>query len=181
MRSKVWLPLCATLLAGNIFGVTLQYRLTDLGAATSGEMQHRFTYFLSDAILGPSQEIDIRFDPAVFRLLSNPTAPAGFSTLVLQPNNPPGAFGDYSALAVTGNSNSMDIFSVDFVLLHNNLAGSQPFFINQFDQLTGNFVRTVQSGSTELAAPAGVPEPRSFWFAAIGLMLCCFWKYRQSA
>lgn len=179
MRMILWVPLWATLLISNIHGATLSYHLIDLGTATSGEILHRFTYSLSDAVLAESQEINIRFDPAVFRLLSNPIASAGFSTLVLQPNNPPGAFGDYSALAVIGNPNLGGLFSVDFVLVHNGQAGPQPFSINQFDKLTGAFVRTVEAGSTQLAGPTAVPEPRSFWLAGMGLILCCFWKARR--
>src|SRR3979411_1261279 len=117
MRMILWVSLWGTLLTSSVHGVTLHYHLIDLGAATSGEILHRFTYSLSDAILGESQEINIRFDPAVFRLLSNPVAPVGFSTLVLQPNNPPGAFGDYSALAVVANPSLGGLFSVDFILV----------------------------------------------------------------
>jgi hypothetical protein len=178
MRMILWVSLWATLLTSNVQGVTLRYNLIDLGTATSGETLHRFTYSLSDAVIAESQEINIRFDPAVFRLISNPTAPPGFTTLVLQPDNPPGTFGDYSALAVIANPSLAGLFTVDFVLVHNGLPGPQPFSINQFDTLTGSFVRTVESGSTQLAGPAAVPEPRSFWLAGAGLILCCLWIAR---
>jgi hypothetical protein len=48
------------------------------------------------------QQIDIRFDPTRYGTLSNVQVP-GFSALPLQPNNPPGVFGDLILFPSTNN------------------------------------------------------------------------------
>jgi hypothetical protein len=115
------------------------------------------------------QEIDVRFDPGVYGTLTNGVAPAGFSLALFQPNNPIGAFGDYSVLAVVPNPNTAGIFSVDFTLKPGKSAGSQPFFINQYMDDNNTFAGTIASGVT---TPAGgnVPEPATYLLAMAGLL-----------
>src|SRR5512140_131833 len=102
---------CSLFLAAGLSAATMKFEVTPLGTlvlggATPGgpgatvEMQ-RCTYFLSGITLLADQEVNIRFDPAVYGALSNPHAGPGFDVLLFQPNQPPGAFGDFSALSMS--------------------------------------------------------------------------------
>lgn len=166
MRILLWLPLWLGLLAANLPAGTVLFQVSDLGAPA-----YRYTYFPSDFAFQANQELDIRFDHALYSALSNGTAGAGFNLLLLQPNNPLGGSGDYSALAEVNNPSLTGSFSVDFIYNGPGQPGAQPFFINQFDP-AGNLVSTIGAGVTTPAGqPAnGVPEPASFSLAAVALL-----------
>jgi hypothetical protein len=138
--------LASSLSAGPIIGFTF----TSLGLSSG-----RYTYSFSGLNLLANQEVDIAFDQTVYGVLSNGLATSDFHLVLLQPNNPPGVPGDYSALATINNPSVNGTFSVDVTFLGATQPTSQPFTINQFDS-GGHFISTIASGST-----TPVPEPTS--------------------
>ena len=68
--------------------------------ANLGPNNYQYTYFINGFNLQANQEIYIPFDPTVYLSLSNGVATSDFSLVVLLPNNPAGAPGVYSALAL---------------------------------------------------------------------------------
>jgi hypothetical protein len=116
-----------------------------------------------------SDELDIQFDPTMFGQLLNGVAGTGFDLLLLQPNNPPQAPGDYSALAIIDHPSLGGPFRVDFTLTGPLGSGSQPYSILQFDS-SGNFEGSVLTGIT-VPLNTAVPEPASFWFCCVGLLV----------
>jgi len=125
----------------------------------------RYDYSISGITLQMNQDIDIRFDPALYGTLSNGVAPGEFNLLLLQPDNPPGTFGDYSALALADDPPFTGEFRVDFTYIGGGTPGSQPFFINQYDE-SRHLLATLASGTTV----AAVPEPTSFALLGVSLL-----------
>jgi len=121
-----------------------------------------------------NQELDILFPvttPPSYGTLSNGIAPSGFNVLLLQPNNPPGAPGDYSALALVNNPSLAGPFSVDFTFMGTPLMplpGQQNFMIGTFGP---NGFNTITSGVTTPQGSTGVPEPASLSLAALGVLM----------
>ena len=136
MRNLFWpklviaLAAAATLSAG-----TIQYQVSPV----SGNV-YQFDYQLSGFTFQPHEELDIRFDPTLYGTLSNGIAPVGFSVILLQTNNPPGEFGDYTATAQINNPSTTGLFEVQAVYLGPGTPGGQPFFLNQFNS-DGVFVK----------------------------------------
>ena len=156
----------------------VQYQLTTSG--NTGTYQ----YFVSGFDFLANQALDIQFGQIgpnnLFGQLSNGKAPAGFDLILFQPNNPPQAPGDYSALALVNHPSLTGTFSVDFTLTGTGVPGSQLFTISQFDS-SGNFVSLLASGSTQLAGSA-VPEPPSFLPCGVALVIAgIFWARRALA
>ena len=177
---RYWQPLWIGLFAATLHAAAIQVQVTPLGGTS-----FRYTYSLSGftflANQNVNQALDIRFDPALYGTLSNAVVGSGFSSLLLQPNNPPGAFGDYNALAQVNNPSLAGPFSVDFIFKGLGLpGGAQPFEVDEFDK-SGNFLRTVPGGSG-LTAPLGsaVPEPGSFSLACVALLMSgALWTVRR--
>jgi hypothetical protein len=96
----------------------IQSQVSTVGTTGTGATLFRYNYMISGFALFQNEEIDIRFDRAVFGQLSNGVAGPGFDLLLFQPNQPIGAFGDYSALAGP-NASLTGTFSVDFTLAPN--------------------------------------------------------------
>lgn len=151
--------------AANLAAGVIQYQVTPL--STSGDF--RYAYTLSGLTFQANQELDIQFPAATSSLLRNGAAPAGFLLNLFQPNNPPGAQGDYSALATVNNPSTAGPFGVDFKYSGPGQPGSQSYLINQFDS-NGNFVQTLATGQTTPLAVSGVPEPASVSLAMLGLL-----------
>lgn len=170
------LPLWSMLFAATLAAASIKVDVTSLGTTgggsgspgTSVELQ-RFTYHLTDITLQKNQELNIRFDPALFGPLSNPTAGPGYDVILFQPNQPTGAFGDFSAMSLVDQPTTSSDFSVDFVYLGSGNAGPQPYFINQFEA-TGGFT-VLESGFTAVAPSASVPEPGTLVLCGAALLL----------
>ena len=159
-------------------GPILQYEVTTNG--TTGT----YHYFVSGFDFLLNDALDIQFGQLgpdnLFGQLSNGVAPAGFDLMLFQPNNPPQAPGDYSALAMVDHPSLTGTFSVDFTLTGVGMLGSQVFSISQFDS-NGNFVGLVASGSTQLVG-SGVPEPAGFLPCGVALIIGgIFWARRALA
>jgi len=161
----MWLLLRLGLAAGSLSAATIQFQVNNLGGNS-----FQYNYLVSGITFQANQELDIRFDPAFYGTLSNPVSGSGFQALVLQPNNPPGTSGDYSAYAVINNPPLTGPFRVDFTLIGAGRAGPQPFFINQYDT-NGNFISIKESGVTTPVGTAAVPEPTGFVLCGFSLLL----------
>lgn len=158
MRLSLRLALCTAVMASSMAAGTIHFVVTDLGGNS-----YRYTYLLSGFTFLANQELDIRFAPDLYSNLTNGVAGPGFDLLLLQPNNPPGVEGVYSALALINNPPLDGPFSVDFTYLGEGWPGPQPYYINQYDE-SGGFVGTLESGST------AIPEPATLGLAGAGLL-----------
>jgi hypothetical protein len=172
MRNVRWLPVLIVSVAGALSAGTIQFQVTPLG----GNL-FQYNYSLSGITFQANEELDIRFDPTLYSNLSNGVAPPGFSVSLFQPNNPPGAFGDYNALAVVNNPSAAGPFSVRVMFSGQGQPGSQPFFLDLFDQ-NGAFISSVAAGNT--SAVGSVPEPASFTMSVFAfLLLGAWWMVRR--
>jgi len=153
---------------------TIDFQVTSLGGAA-----YQYNYSLSGITFQANEELDIRFDPATYNSLSNGVAPAGFNLVLLQPNNPPGVFGDYTALAQIANPSTAGPFSVQFIYTGQGQPGSQPFFLQQFNS-DGVFISTVSAGfTTSTTTASDVPEPASLTLVSASLLLGGLWMVRR--
>jgi len=171
MRNLLGFAIGLGLLSINLQAATVAFTTSTVGVNGTGDTVFRYLYDLTGVSLQQHQEVDIRFDPGVYGILTNGVAPAGFSLALFQPNNPAGAFGDYSVLAVVPNPNVGGIFSVDFTLKPGHSAGPQPFLINQYQNDDNTFIATIASGVTTPAGGNPVPEPSTWMPAVAGLLL----------
>jgi hypothetical protein len=177
VRTFLFLALWAGFLAEYLFAETIQFQVSDSGDSLG--LDH-YSYFVNGITLQANQELEFQFPPNLFGTLSNGIAGNGFELVLLQPNNPPGTFGDYGVLALGNYTTSTRMFGVDFVYLGAGEPGPQPYSINQFDQ-NGNFISTVESGMTEPASQTEIPEPASFAPLVAGLLAMggALWSVRR--
>jgi hypothetical protein len=174
------LALWAGCVAANLSAGTVSYDFTVLpiappADAPAGSSMLQLTYLLSNFSLVANQELDISFDPTLYGTLSNGTAPSGFLLNLFQPDNPPGAPGDFSALALSGASVTGS-FSTDVVYFGSGQPAAQSYSINQFNT-DGSFASEVTSGFTTPSSDTAVPEPGSFWLGGVGFMIVAGWWF----
>jgi hypothetical protein len=136
----------------------------------------KYTYYVNGLTLLANQELDIVFDPSRYGTLINGIAGPQFDLLLLQPNNPEGAAGHYSALALVNDPSFSGEFSVDFLSSDGADPGPQPYFINQYDA-NGAFLGAVQSGFTFDAT--ATPEPSCFVLCGLILAAACIRRAAQ--
>lgn len=173
MGIRVWLPLWIGFLATNAFAGPIQFEVSGLG----GNL-YSYTYHVNGTQFQANEELDIRFDPALYGTLSNGVAGNAFSLLLLQPNNPPGTFGDYSALALMNLPAQPLVFSVTFAYLGNGQPGAQPYYLNLYDT-AGQLISTLESGWTTPVGGA-VPEPGSLSLTGLALLMAgATWAVRR--
>jgi hypothetical protein len=142
-----------TFLSVNLVGATIEYQVNSDPKLD----QYVYSYFLTGISFGLYEGIDFQFDASLYGTLSGATTGSGFTDELLQPNNPPGAYGDYITWATVDNPPLTGPFTVDFTYLGPGQPGAQFFNIDQFDS-NGNLVNTIGSGeTTPFTAP--VPEP----------------------
>ena len=137
----------------------LNAEIIDVFAAAIGPNSFHYRFTLNGFDFLQNQALDIEFNPSVYFSLSNPLAPATFSTTVLQPGNPPGAPGDYLLEAMISNpALPPGSVGIDVTLFGHKKPGPLKFLVDQFDD-QGHFVGVISSGMT--ADPAAIPEPVS--------------------
>jgi hypothetical protein len=163
MRKLLWLTVLAGILVSNVNAAAIQLQVTNLGLNS-----YRYNYTLSGFALQANQELDIRFDPAIYTGLSNGVAPSDYDLLVLQPNNPPGTAGDYRAFALVNNPSLAGPFSVDVTLQNGASPDSQPFFVNQYSQ-AGLLLSSTAGGFT--TSVSTVPEPATLSLGFLALII----------
>jgi hypothetical protein len=136
-----------------------------------------YTYTVSGFDLLANQDIDIQFDQTIYSMLSNGVADSDFNLVLLQPNNPPGSAGDYSALALVDNPSLAGPFSVQVSFLNGvvNPPASQPYLLEQFSN--GTYQSTFGNGSISI-----VPEPSSAVLVLLGCAAgaLCFLRLRSA-
>ena len=169
MRITVLLLMSGLMMAAPSFAGTIQYEVNSL----SGN-QYKYIFSLFGMSFDANEELEIDFTPALFSSLSNQAVGNGFSGMLLQPNNPPGASGIYSAFTAAAVATPTGTFSVDVTFIGAGTPGDVPFYLNQYDA-NQSLLSTVQSGwtTTRVTQASGVPEPGSFWLAAIALLIAC--------
>jgi hypothetical protein len=174
LRNRVWLTLFGLLTVGNVSAGIIQYDIYSLGGSS-----YRYDYSVSGFSFQANQLLDIRFDPSLYSTLSKEVAPAGFVAILLQPNNPPGDSGDYKALALVDNPALAGLFSVEWVYLGSGTPGSQPFFVDQYDD-RGFFQYTTTAGMTtaNVLHASEAPEPLSFPLVGAALTSGWLWMVR---
>jgi hypothetical protein len=129
---------------------------------SSDENIFRVQYHADGIELRKDQEIVVEFSAVIFRSLFNPFAPVGLDILLIQPNNPLGAPGRLSLLALVDFPSIQDGFRLDVRAVGDlSQLGTDPdspdlqtFAVNQLDA-QGVIVSTLQNG----AISAAVPEP----------------------
>ena len=159
---RILFPALMVFLSGNIIAGTVHYQMSGLGSNL-----YRYDFVLGGMQLEQNQQLEIRFDPAIYQSLAGGAAGSDFSVKLLQPNNPPGTFGDYIALALVPNPSLAGPFSVDVEVVSTGQPGSVSFVVNQLDQ-GGTYLSTLESGVT--SAAAAVPEPVSSVLIGSGLL-----------
>jgi hypothetical protein len=164
MERCVWLSLGTVLLASTLVGGPIEYRVTNIGPTT-----YRYTYSLTGLTILRNQELDIQFAPTYYAALSNGVAGDGFDLELLLPNNPPGAPGHYSAVALADNPSLAGPFAVDVTFIGPGTPGGQVFFLNQLDS-SGTILSVVDGGIT---TPGAVTAPEPNYWAAWGVVLTC--------
>jgi len=165
--------LLIVLSASSVFSATVQFQTTSFGTV-NGQSLFRNSYTLTDTALQTNQALDIDFDPALYGTLSNGQGPGNFSILLLQPNNPPGATGLFSALALSTTQPPISL-SVSFIFLGVGQPLSQRFAINQYSA-TGTLLSTITSGVTTPAGTTTVPEPGGYVLGGLGLLAISGWR-----
>ena len=160
MRSFIGLAFFAISAIGPLTAASIT-RSSTVSTNGSGDTVYHYVYTLVGDPLLLYQEIDIRFEAGLYGLLSNGVAPTGFDLLLFQPNQPLGADGRFSALALVDNLSLGGVFGVDAVFLGTGTPGPQAFFVNQLDAQGG--IVTLDLGS--------VPEPGTWWLGISGLLV----------
>jgi|SRR5581483_636167 len=155
--------------AAAINAATISYRINPVGLDSTGDMVYMYTYNVSELTLQSNQELDIYFDPSIFDTLSDPVAGSEFQTVLAQPNNPPGAPGDFGIIPNSDNTVVTGPFSVEFTLNGSAPAGSQPYTITQFLP-SGVAIGVIASGTTVPAGGVPTPEPDPIVFTGTALL-----------
>lgn len=170
MNKFLLMALGAGILAGNLAASTIGFTVSQVGVTGTGDTLYRYVYNFAGVTLQANQDVDIRYSPSVYKSLSNPIVPVGYSPLVLQPNNPPGASGDFSVLATAAGLSTAGVFSIDFTLQTGAAPGAQSFTINQYNA-QGGFLRQVEAGTTTGLGDVSLPEPGTSLLSGAGLLL----------
>ena len=169
-RTATSLLLSAFLMVGYCHAATILFQVTDLGPGAPPPLErYTYTYDVSGITLLANQELDIVFSAALYGTLSNGVVSPGVNLLLLEPNNPLGAPGHFSALALTNIGVVPGPWSVDVLFAGAGQPGSQSFFINQYDA-NGQFIATVDSGNTQ--NKSNVPEPGTFMLLGLVAIGC---------
>jgi hypothetical protein len=158
-------PIWALCFSGSLRAGTIMAQVTSLGAS---QFEYQFT--LQGFDLLKNQEIDIRFNPAAFSSLFDGVAGSDFHLILLQPNNPVGAFGDYSIMATVDHASLSGPFLVDVTALQAPPPANLPYVVHQFDSSGQRILGAIGSG--EVNASADAPEPAGVWLAGAALLLC---------
>lgn len=193
MRICLGLVFAAVLATVTSAAATISTQIAANGTDGSGREIYDYSFILEDVIMSAGEELNIRFDVNLFHGLSNPTGPAELDILLFQPNIPPGASGDLSALALVGIPPISGPLGVRATLQ----LGAQPplnlpFTINRFElrdpqnqpcEVLGETCTStpvpIATGTT-VAANGEIPEPGTWFITAGGLLLMATGFRRRS-
>lgn len=172
-RSAIELLISMLLLAGLASAGSVGFTATDLHVSDgSGREQYQIVWTVFGDTFLTNYQLDIRFDPSLYGAISNGVAPAGFTVQLLQPNNPPGTFGDYKAEA---NSNMASFNTTGFQanVFSVNPPVSQLWAIDLLDN-SGAIISVIDSGIT-----FAIPEPATLPVAGMALLLTAVGAVRR--
>lgn len=164
---RVWKALLATLFisASSIAGASIvHYDVSQVDAAT-----HTWQYDFSvtnDSLSGDLGEFAVFFDVGLYSNLQLIASPAGWDSLVVQPDPALPDAGFFDALALGAGlapGASLGGFSVSFVFAGAGAPGAQAFSIYDAD------FAVIDSGRTQANATGTVPEPGSLLLLALAL------------
>jgi len=159
----------------NLYSATVQFESTLL-STQNGQSLFRNSYVALDTQLQSNQALEIEFVPGQYGTLSNARGPANFDLLLIQPNNPPGLAGLFSALAPSITSPPVS-FSVDYIFLGTVSPSGQRFFVNEFDS-TDAPPKLITSGVTTTATTV-IPEPSGLALGGVGVLVISAWRAGQ--
>ena len=183
-----FLLLISTVFSVNLSATMIAYQISLNG--TTGSYVYQISGFdfranapcvnpINPGATGCSDELDIDSDPNVFSAISNGVAPSDYDLLLFEPNDPPGAVGDYSALAIVDHATLAGLFGVSFTLTGSGTPGPQDWSISQFDN-NGIYEGTLVTGTT-VPINSNIPEPSSVTLGGIGLVIgLAYLMYRLS-
>jgi hypothetical protein len=160
-------------LACNLVAENIRIDPIELGTTPTGEKIARYDFFPDGFSLLQNQEIEIRFNPAIFISLSNGIAPSDYDLLVLQPNNPPTLPGIYSLLALVNDPSLAGPFSLDVVVKGSTFPVNLPFFVNEYDAAGMLVSEGLVSGTTVGTPGDVVPEPSTLLLVGGLAVLIC--------
>lgn len=166
--------LCILLLVGaHSHAGVVQYEVTSLSA--SDPTLFRYTYHLSGFTFLENYEFDVVFPVESFANLSNGSGSPDFDVQLFQPSNPPGLYGNFTALALK-DFPLITAFSVDVNFIGSGLPGSQQYYIYAFDQNHVIIPGTLPGGAREAGDTTPVPEPGTFALGGLTLLAGVVWK-----
>lgn len=153
--------------------LSVEYAVTALGGNN-----YRYTYTVTGGDFLLNQALELQFAATDFLFLGPAAAPnSDWDGLVLQPNNPVGADGVWSLLALVDHPGLAGLFTIDFQWTGAGAPSLQHYFVNQYDEF-GGFVAQVSEGDTVPFVPTGptaVPEPSSAaMFGAGGVLAATY-------
>ncbi len=169
MKLTWLLALGCIVTAANMTGTTISYGISPVGLDSAGNMVYKYTYNVSGLTLQSTQELDLYFNSAIFDTLSDPVASSAFQTVLAQPNNPPGAPGDFGLIPNSDDTVVTGPFSIDFILHGSATPGSQPYTITQYLP-NGVAIGVIGSGTTVPANAVSTPEAASIVLTGIALL-----------
>jgi hypothetical protein len=170
-RMLSFATLCALFAAHFAYAGTIDYQVTALPGGLPGQPLFQYTYYLSGFNFASWQEIDFVYAANLFGSLSNGAVTPGFEFSLFQPNNPPGATGDFNVMALT-QLQAVDVsWSVDVTYLGSGLPGPQTFLVYQFNA-NGNLLQSLGSGQTD----SPIPEPGTFVLAGLVAWGSVIWR-----
>lgn len=156
---------CVLLVPWTAGAASIDYTVQVVGVlGPGGDPIHRITYSFNGFDLEPFEEIEIRFSPLQFTSIFNPIGgDVDISVVTYQVNNPPGAAGTFSLVALIDNPSFDRPFAVD-AILSGDVPDTLPFALNRLQPGTFAFVEQLSSGSAH-----HVPEPASFGGVALAV------------
>lgn len=168
---RFWLMALVTGLLSSVSlcATTIDYQVTGLGVDSSGDTVDTLTYTVTGLTLTPLQELDLFFSPTVYISLADPIVGSAYSVYLEQPNNPPGASGDFGLTPISSSMSVTGPFSINVTL--QDLAGPGPenYTVSQFDQ-NGNFVGIIATGIALPVTGVTTPEPKDLTFAGLAFV-----------
>ncbi|MEP6715055.1 MAG: hypothetical protein ABJC09_05750 [Terriglobia bacterium] len=154
----------------------ITYQVTPPGVSSPGNVYH-YSFQIAGNDFFAGEELDIEFGVSQFTRLQFGQAGQDFDLLLLQPGSPPGAPGEYSALALVDNPLlTPGSFGVDVTQVGQGPVSQLPFFLYD-DRASVSLL--IDSGVATSAA-AATPEPATLPCSAAGFLSLAIYIRRRA-